>query len=150
MVPRSGEAEEPAAVGVFCNPRTRRRMSALGQSRRFDDIGAMSAYPPISTEQRTFRDGRNVPITTVLHRRNTASYSPSDHPERGNRLPLEEGPLDCAAVGGAREAQPITARRRLRADGESQHFPARFLLPTACSPAIVLVFRLGHSPAILP
>jgi len=34
---------------------------SLGQERRFDDVGAMSAVPPIASQQQTFRDGRKVP-----------------------------------------------------------------------------------------
>jgi hypothetical protein len=39
-------------------------MSALGHERRFDDVRAMSAHPPISSAQQTCRDGRKVTITT--------------------------------------------------------------------------------------
>ena len=40
------------------------RMAEMGHSRPFDDVRATSALPPISTEKRTFRDGRKVTITT--------------------------------------------------------------------------------------
>jgi hypothetical protein len=36
-------------------------MFALGQERRFDDVRAMSAIPPLATIEQTFRDGRKVP-----------------------------------------------------------------------------------------
>jgi hypothetical protein len=42
-----------------------------GQERRFDDLCAMSAHPPIASEKGRFRDGRKVPladITLVIRR----------------------------------------------------------------------------------
>ena len=53
-------------------------MSLMGHPRHFGDVRATSALPPISTVERTSREVGFVPITTVLHRRNTASYSPSE------------------------------------------------------------------------
>ena len=38
-------------------------MPALGHSRPFDDVRATSAFHPKATGERTFRDGRKVPIT---------------------------------------------------------------------------------------
>src|SRR6266478_9821219 len=42
-------------------------MSELGQSRRFDDVRVTSAFPPITTKERTSRDVSNVPLTEVEH-----------------------------------------------------------------------------------
>jgi hypothetical protein len=46
-------------------------MSHLGQSRRFDDVRVMSAFPLIATELRTLRDVSNVPQPDSC----TAAYS---------------------------------------------------------------------------
>ena len=46
-------------------------MSELGQSRRFDDVRVISAFPPIATKERTSRDVSNVPpsdITSLIRR----------------------------------------------------------------------------------
>jgi hypothetical protein len=45
----------------FQRCRARRQMSHMGQERRFDDVGAMSAITPIATDEWTFGDGRKAP-----------------------------------------------------------------------------------------
>src|SRR4051812_4694473 len=44
----------------------RHLMSEMGQSRRFWPVRAMSAYPPIATNERTLLDVSNVPTTDII------------------------------------------------------------------------------------
>jgi hypothetical protein len=39
----------------------------MGQSRRFDDVRATSAFPPIAAKERTSRDVSNVPLPELAH-----------------------------------------------------------------------------------
>src|SRR5712691_1022523 len=62
---RIGIGVPPHDTSAPCHKSTESSMSALGQSRRFDDVRATSAFHLIAAKERTSREVSNVPTPEI-------------------------------------------------------------------------------------
>ena len=76
-------------------------MTGLGHSRRFWHVRAMSAFPPIATDERTCREVRLVPTTTVSQ-------------ASGNSLVREEAGRDFKAHRSRPHLAPVLRQGQKR------------------------------------